>query len=44
LKDDGVGLPETNKNVPEVVLKQVEEFKQKIINGEIKVPVDPAAK
>ncbi|KPV56559.1 CD4+ T-cell-stimulating antigen [Paenibacillus sp. A3] len=39
LKDDGVGLPDTSKkNVPEDVLKKVEEYKQKIIKGEIKVP------
>lgn len=43
LKDNGVGLPETNKNLTEDVLKQVEEFKQKIIDGEITVPVEPAA-
>ncbi|SCW78708.1 basic membrane protein A [Paenibacillus tianmuensis] len=39
LKDDGVGLPDTSKkNVPEDVLKKVEEYKQKIVKGEIKVP------
>ncbi|WP_424768642.1 BMP family lipoprotein [Paenibacillus sp. sgz302251] len=39
LKDDAVGLPETStKNVPEDVLKQVEDYKQKIISGEIVVP------
>jgi basic membrane protein A and related proteins len=39
LKDGGVGLPDTSKkNVPEDVLKKVEEYKQKIIKGEIKVP------
>ncbi|WP_214627157.1 BMP family lipoprotein [Paenibacillus agaridevorans] len=39
LKDDAVGLPETSKaNVPEEVLKQVEEFKGKIVSGEITVP------
>ncbi|CAM4284252.1 BMP family lipoprotein [Paenibacillus tarimensis] len=38
LKEDGVGLPETNKNLTDEVLQQVEEFKQKIINGEITVP------
>ncbi|MNE86443.1 Membrane lipoprotein TmpC precursor [compost metagenome] len=41
LKDDAVGLPETSsKNVPEDVLAKVAEFKQKIINGEIKVPTE----
>ncbi|GIM47865.1 BMP family ABC transporter substrate-binding protein [Collibacillus ludicampi] len=39
LKDDGVGYaPTTNKHVPADVLKKVDDFKQKIINGEIKVP------
>ncbi|MFD2612862.1 BMP family lipoprotein [Paenibacillus gansuensis] len=40
LKDNGVGLPETNKNVPDDVLKKVEEYKQKIISGEITVPAE----
>ncbi|GMK48400.1 BMP family lipoprotein [Paenibacillus glycanilyticus] len=40
LKDNGVGLPETStKNVPADVLAKVEEYKQKIISGEITVPV-----
>lgn len=39
LKENGVGLPETSKKtVPADVLAKVEEYKQKIINGEIKVP------
>ncbi|BFH64673.1 BMP family ABC transporter substrate-binding protein [Paenibacillus azoreducens] len=39
LKDNAVGLPETSsKNVPADVLKKVDEFKKKIIDGEIKVP------
>lgn len=39
LKDNGVGLPETSKkNVPADVLKKVDEYKDKIIKGEIKVP------
>ncbi|WP_426451391.1 BMP family lipoprotein [Paenibacillus sp. S-38] len=39
LKDDGVGLPETSKkNVSADVLKKVEEYKAKIVSGEIKVP------
>ncbi|UFJ42190.1 BMP family ABC transporter substrate-binding protein [Brevibacillus humidisoli] len=43
LKENGVGLPETSKDtVPEDVLKKVEEFKQKIIDGEITVPEEPA--
>lgn len=42
LKEDGVGLPETSKkNVPEDVLKRVEEFKAKIVSGEITVPDKP---
>lgn len=41
LKDDGVGLPETSKaNVSQEILDKVEEFKQKIINGEITVPAE----
>ncbi|WP_322903226.1 BMP family ABC transporter substrate-binding protein [Paenibacillus campi] len=39
LKDDGVGVASTsNKNVPADVLKLVDEYKEKIIKGEIKVP------
>ncbi|MFC5405681.1 BMP family lipoprotein [Cohnella soli] len=39
LKDNAVGLPDTStKNVPADVLAKVEEYKQKIISGEIKVP------
>ncbi|GMX60981.1 BMP family protein [Paenibacillus elgii] len=39
LKDDGVGLPDTSKkNVPADVLKKVDEYKEKIVKGEIKVP------
>ncbi|WP_127534117.1 BMP family lipoprotein [Paenibacillus kobensis] len=44
LKDNGVGLPAVNKNVPDEVLAKVEEFKAKIISGEIVVPKEPAAK
>lgn len=41
LKDDAVGLPETStKNVPQDVLDKVEEFKQKIISGEVTVPTE----
>lgn len=43
LKEDGVGLPDTTKqNVPADVLAKVEEYKKKIINGEIKVPATDA--
>ncbi|WP_284642109.1 BMP family lipoprotein [Paenibacillus silviterrae] len=39
LKEDGVGLSETSKkNVPADVLAKVEEYKQRIVKGEIKVP------
>lgn len=39
LKDNGVGISDTsNVNVPEDVLKKVEEYKAKIISGEITVP------
>lgn len=41
LKDDAVGLPEKNVNVPEDVLAKVEEFKGKILSGEITVPSVP---
>ncbi|SDY48593.1 BMP family protein [Thermoactinomyces sp. DSM 45892] len=37
LKDEGVGLSKSSKVSPEV-MKQVEEYKQKIIKGEITVP------
>lgn len=39
LKEESVGIADnTNKHVSEDVLKKIDEFKQKIINGEIKVP------
>ncbi|REJ11725.1 MAG: BMP family ABC transporter substrate-binding protein [Paenibacillaceae bacterium] len=38
LAENGVGLPENNPNVPEDVLKQVDEYAQKIVSGEIVVP------
>ncbi|MBH5320688.1 BMP family protein [Paenibacillus sp. GSMTC-2017] len=41
LKDNAVGLAETStKNVTPEILKQVEEYKTKIVNGEIKVPAE----
>ncbi|WP_027092120.1 BMP family lipoprotein [Cohnella thermotolerans] len=40
LAEGGVGLPEKNPNVPQDVLDKVEEYKQKIISGEIKVPTE----
>ncbi|QOS97791.1 BMP family protein [Brevibacterium sp. JNUCC-42] len=39
LKENGVGLAEsTKKNISDEVWERIEEFKQKIINGEITVP------
>lgn len=38
LTDDAVGLPENNPNIPAEVLDKVEEYKQKIVSGEIVVP------
>jgi basic membrane protein A and related proteins len=41
LKENGVGIPDTSKkNVPADVLAKVDEYKQKIISGEIKVPTE----
>lgn len=40
LKDGGVGLPETNKNVPDDVMAKVNEYKDKIIKGEVTVPTE----
>ncbi|WP_139488919.1 BMP family lipoprotein [Brevibacillus dissolubilis] len=45
LAENGVGLPETSKDtVPAEVLKKVDEFKEKIIKGEITVPEAPEKK
>lgn len=41
LKEDGVGLPESNPNVPQEVLDKVEEYRQKIVSGELEVPENP---
>jgi basic membrane protein A len=39
LVEDGVGIaPTSNKNVPQDVLDLVEEYRQKIVDGEISVP------
>lgn len=38
LAENGVGLPEENPNVPQEVLDLVNEYKDKIVNGEITVP------
>jgi basic membrane protein A len=41
LKEDGVGIPATSsKNVSADILAKVEDFKAKIISGEIKVPAE----
>ncbi|MGZ9586091.1 BMP family lipoprotein [Paenibacillus marinisediminis] len=41
LKEKGVDIaPTSSKNVPEDVLKKVEEYREKIISGEIKVPTE----
>jgi len=41
LKENGVGIAETSsKNVPEEVLKEVEVYKQRIIDGEIVITVN----
>ncbi|PRA08832.1 MULTISPECIES: BMP family protein [unclassified Paenibacillus] len=41
LKDNGVGIADTSKaNVSAETLAKVEEYKEKIINGEIKVPTE----
>ena len=37
LKDGGVGLPDKNPNLSEAIMKVVNDYKEKIINGEIKV-------
>lgn len=41
LKENGVGLPQNNPNVPQDVLDKVKEFEQKIVAGEIVVPEKP---
>lgn len=38
LKEDGVGIPAENPNLDEAVVKEVNDYKAKIIAGEIKVP------
>ncbi|WP_128893837.1 BMP family lipoprotein [Longirhabdus pacifica] len=38
LKENGVGLPEENPNITDEILAQVEEYKEKIVSGEITVP------
>ncbi|MFD1204207.1 MULTISPECIES: BMP family protein [Sporosarcina] len=38
LADDGVALADSRGAIPQEVLDQIEEYKQKVINGEIEVP------
>lgn len=40
LSDNAVGIPETSVNVTEDVLKLVDEYKEKIVSGEIVVPTE----
>lgn len=41
LKEDGVGIAESSKkNIPDDVWKKVDEYKAKIVSGEIKVPTE----
>ncbi|WP_233163187.1 MULTISPECIES: BMP family protein [unclassified Cohnella] len=40
LKDNGVGLPADNPNLSQEVLDKVEEYKAKIVSGEIEVPTE----
>ncbi|WP_254639567.1 BMP family protein [Cohnella sp. GbtcB17] len=40
LSEGGVGLPVENPNVSKEILDKVEEYKNKIISGEIKVPTE----
>lgn len=41
LKENGVGIAPTQDNVSEDILKAVDDWKQKIINGDVEVPVKP---
>jgi basic membrane protein A len=38
LAEEGVGIAETRTHLPEEVLEMVEDYKQRIISGELKVP------
>jgi basic membrane protein A len=38
LKEDGVGLPANNKNVPAEIMTKVNDYKQQIVSGKITVP------
>ncbi|WP_458415290.1 BMP family lipoprotein [Schinkia sp. CFF1] len=39
---DGVGIAETKDNLPKDVLQAVDDWKQKIVNGDVKVPLTRA--
>lgn len=39
LQEEGVGIAPTTENLSEAILSRVEEFKTKILNGEINVPM-----
>ncbi|KHD86554.1 BMP family lipoprotein [Heyndrickxia ginsengihumi] len=41
LKENGVGIAPTQDNLTPKVKKAVDEWKQKIINGDVKIPVKP---
>ncbi|QQZ07889.1 BMP family lipoprotein [Heyndrickxia vini] len=41
LNEDAVGISPSKENISEDVLKAVDEWKQKIIKGEVKVPLKP---
>jgi len=38
LADDGVGIPKENPNLTEDIVKEIEAYKDKIVNGDITVP------
>ena len=42
LAEDGMSLTDSRGAIPEDVLAQIDEFKEKIANGEIEVPEFPA--
>lgn len=42
IKDNGVGLPENNPHLSQDILDKVEEYRTKILNGEITIPEVPA--
>ncbi len=42
LSNDGVGIPENNPNLSEEIIEAINNYKQKVIDGEIVVPSIPA--